>query len=227
MKKNKTMILMFLVVLVILLLFILFFLNKEGMATCEYDQLSPPDPTAIDKNPSSKQSNIVKFTDTYNAQNKIIKSSYLLKPSDVQYYLNLRIFSFDEIMYYIKNNKFDLNPYIKRQLQTNKKIKIPPQFTKDNINIGLPNRYIFTSVIMPANQEELKDEKSEISKALKIYEGKLNGCSVNIQPPESGSVSKNVSNYTPATNSNSSVINTQMSLESTDRFEHVCKNVQI
>ena len=227
MKKNKTMILMFLVVLVILLLFILFFLNKEGMATCEYDQLSPPDPTAIDKNPSFKQFYISQFMVNYNAQNMIRKSNFSFTPASVTMFLNFRIFSFDEMMYYIKNNKFDLNPYIKRQLQTNTKIKIPPPFTKDNINIAMSNRNIFASLIIPANQEELKDEKSEISKALKIYEGKLNGCSVNIQPPESGSVSKNVSNYTPATNSNSSVINTQMSLESNDRFEHVCKNVQI
>ncbi len=225
MKKNKTMILMFLVVLVVLLLFILFFLNKEGMATCEYDQLGPPDPKAIDKHPSFKQFYITQFMVNYNAQNNILNTKYSFKPSSVQMFLDFRIFSFDEMMYYIKNNKFDLNPYVKSELRKNTKIKIPRPFTKDNINIAMSNRQIFTSLIMPANQEELKDENSEISKALKIYEGKLNGCSVNVQPPETGSVSRNVSNYTPATNS--SVLNTQMSLESNDRFEHVCKNVQI
>ena len=186
MKKNKYTVVIFLGILIALLLFILFFLVKEGVENnCKYLNLNPP--SLNDKDLANLKIDTdfkTKFIAKFNESNKGLYNKTM---GEKQYNTWTQDCNVQEMNIYRKLGRFPLNEYIINQLNTNKEIKLPSPYTKQNINITYSNRQIFRHLIMPTNDVSITQEVTD------IFEGNKPEC------PEESTTSSTTTSTTVST----------------------------
>ena len=170
--KNK--ILMFLAILFLLLFSVV--LNKEGMEIdCKYKYLAPSSgPLPIDWDKSV----VDEFITIFNRQNVAFGDNGMkLNKDTVKVFGDMKMFSLEEIKYYIDNKSFPINSYAMNKLKNDNRIELPPSRSIDNISITYTSRMIFTNFIygktFTKEDKDRYDKTGELSDEMKIYMGKM------------------------------------------------------